>query len=164
MLNAGEDSQKQLGVFMSRLLTGNNNDQNQLTRFEQQTAGALGSQYYQNARTLGYFAGAIHATTGDIAKDNERRGNILKNIFDTAAGIIGAKFPVEAALGKGLSIEMVDQIVSAQNGESFDLRDALIRLSFPVVPDNTPDNYNDNDVYTGPAVTHYEAAFDSISD
>lgn len=164
MLNEGEDSQKKLGVFMSRLLTGNNNDQDQITRFEQQAPGTTDKPYYQNARTLGFFAGAIAAGTESIAKDNERKGDILKNVFDTAAGIIGAKFPVEAALGKGLSIELVDQVVSSVNDKNFNVRDALIKLSFPVVPDKTPDNYNDNELYTGPPVTDYEAAFDSIAD
>ena len=155
MLNTGNEAdQKIIGTMISRLLTGNDNKENQIARFERQVPGTTGLLYNQNARTLGFFAGAIHSATASMAGDRAKQANVIKNVFGAAAGIIGGVFPAAAAPAAGvtgLTNQAVDEVVSSMDDEGYDLRDGLLKLTMP--------RDANGHLYTGPARDSYDAAF-----
>ena len=158
MINAGQD--KQLGTFISRLLEGNGNTQNPIDRFGQQVTGSDGKPHYKNAGDLGYFVGAIHAATSSITGDRDKQANIVKNIFGSIAGAVGATGPgagVAAAIVNGLTAATVDEVTSRLNDGTTDLRTALRELAFPHDPKT-------GDTYEGAAEADYDSAAGRVID
>lgn len=152
MLATGNKAdQEKLGEQISKLLSGNNIDQNPVTRFEQTSSGTLGTNYYQNARNLGFYAGAIHAGIKSITDDRGDQAAIIKNVFEAAAGIVGAEFPITGAVAHGINMTIIDEVVKNLDNQSYDLRNAMIELTFP--------HDRNGNLYRGPAKTEYESAF-----
>lgn len=155
MLDTGNKTdQDAVGTMIARLLTGNGNNENQIARFERQTPGTTGLMYNQNARTLGFFAGAVHAATASMSGDRAKQANAVKNVFGTAASIVGVALPsaaAPAAGATGLTNQMVDDVVSKMDDEGYDIRDGLLEMTMP--------QDANGHLYTGPARDSYDAAF-----
>ena len=153
MLDTGNKAdQDVIGRQIARLLRGNDLSQDQISYFNQTIPGTdPNDEYYQNAKSLGLYAGAIHAATTSIKGDRATQANTLKNIFSTAAGLLGAKDPISGTLANGLTNQIVDNVVSKMDDEDYAIRDALIELTFPRDAKGNP--------YIGSGKTHWEASF-----
>lgn len=158
MLNSGQE--RQIGRMISRLLEGNDHSQNPITRFGTQVRGTDGKPHYDNAENVGYFLGGIHAAARQITGNRERQANIIKNIFGTIAGAVGAAGPetgVPAAIINGLTTAIVDDVVSRLNDRTISLRDALRELAFPRDP-------RTGQPYEGAAEGFYDSAVGRVID
>lgn len=157
MLDSGQE--RQVGEMISRLLEGNDHSQNPIDRFGQRVNRPDGPQY-DNAEDVGFFLGAIHAAAKQITGDRDKQANIVKNIFSTIAGAVGATGPqagVAAAILNGLTTATVDDVVSRLNNGTLDLRDGLRLLAFPRDPQS-------GEPYEGAAEAAYDSAVGRVID
>ena len=157
MLENGQE--RQIGQMISRLLEGNDHSQNPIDRFGARVMRPDGPQY-DNAEDVGFFLGAIHAAARQITGDRDKQANIVKNIFSSIAGAVGATGPqagVAASLLNGLTTAAVDDVVSRLNNGTVELRDALRLLAFPRDP-------RTNEPYEGAAETAYDSAVGRVID
>ena len=144
-------------TFIDRLTKGNDLAGDPTARIEQ-NFGKPPQQIYQNARNLGFFAGSVYAATRQITSDTNKQADIIKNIFGSALGAVGAKNPatgVAAALANGLTAEVARNIVDGINNKTIDLREGLIRLTLP--PDQS------GDPYSGVAKDAYNSSFSATA-
>ncbi|HEV2764426.1 MAG TPA: hypothetical protein VGV38_15715, partial [Pyrinomonadaceae bacterium] len=157
MLENGQE--RQVGEMISRLLEGNDHSQNPVERFGARVNRPDGPQY-DNAEDVGFFLGAVHAAARQITGDRDKQANIVKNVFSSIAGAVGATGPqagVAAALLNGLTTAAVDDVVSRLNNGTLELRDALRLLAFPRDPQT-------NEPYEGAAEAAYDSAVGRVID
>lgn len=149
MLGNGEGDK--VRELIASLVKGNDSSENPAARIET-NFGTPEKPIYQNARTLGFFAGSIFSATKQITDDVNKQADIIKNIFSAGFGAAGAANPasgVAASIANGLTAEAVKGIVDGINNETKDLRQALLELTLP--PDASGEPYSGvaKDAYNG---------------
>lgn len=125
-----------------------------------------GRPYYENAQTLGYAVGAVHAAIERVDARRSDRADTVKAIFAAAAGVGGsAGGGIGGAVGTvltGLSTEAIDAAVDRYRDGDRQLLSTLRDLAFPrtegVGPDGQPARYN------GGAEEGYDAAVGRVID
>ena len=156
MLNGGKTSE--LGQIVARLSKGNDLTGDPLARFGTQVRGTDGNPHYQNAQVLGYFAGALFGGAKQITGDRTKQADMLKNVFGTIAGGVGALNPpagIASSIVNGLTQTIVNQVTDAVNNGTMDMQEALQKLLFPR-------NTETGALYEGAAEADFDSAFSRV--
>lgn len=156
MLNAGEETE--LGNIIARLSKGNDLTQVPLDRFSAQVPGTDGKPHYNNAQTLGYFAGGLFSGAKQITNDRAKQADMIKNVFGTVAGAAGtANIPagVASSILNGLTSEIVDSVTDSMNNGTMSGEEALENLLFPR-------STTTGDLYEGAAEADYDSSFSRV--
>lgn len=147
-----------IGEFIVKLQAGNDLSVDPLQYVEAQAIGTSGAPYYQNAQTLGYFAGATIAAIRANTNDARGQADILNNIFGVVSGAIGAvNLPagVVAAVANGISTEIVNSVTNGVAERNRDIELAFFELSFPRGVDSPRP-------YSGPAEADYRSTMNTV--
>ncbi|MGH8080782.1 MAG: hypothetical protein ACREP7_09410 [Lysobacter sp.] len=118
---------------------------------------ANGESYHPNAQTLGYFVGAVQVGMSQHAGGAKADGELLKTIFGTASGAIGAANPaagVFAAVLGGTYVVASDEIAQSVADGNTDAKDALRTMAYPHDAKGKP--------YNGAAEAEYDSAMDRV--
>lgn len=153
MIESGDTNK--LGTFINRLLTGNDLKGGAYARFGEKATGDNSEQYYQNAQVLGYFGGAIAASTKQITGDRSKQADIVKNVFGTVLGATGAINPasgVASSVANGLTQKIVNDVVDGLNNETMQIDEALTKLTIAHNPET-------GKPYNGEAEESYKTNF-----
>lgn len=156
MLAGGKTAE--LGQIIAKLSKGNDLKGDPLARFGTQVRGTDGNPHYQNAQVLGYFAGALFAGAKSITGDRSKQADMLKNVFGTIAGGVGALNPpagIASSVVNGLTQTVVNQVTDAVNSGTMDMQEALQKLIFPR-------NVNTGELYEGAAEADFDSAFSRV--
>lgn len=146
--NNQEDGAKVLGEQLAQL-KGAGTGQSPIYFFEQTDPGTLGTPYYKNAETLGYYAGALRASVDKLSADATKTGSIVKSILN--AGIGAADLGPTGSVAPVLTDAMIDEAVNAANNNRTELAQKLEDLAVPID--------SNGKYYRGPAT----AAFNAIA-
>ena len=150
-LAKGESGQKTIGEEIARLQRGNDLSGNALDRINQS-----GSDYYQNAQSMGYFAGATQAAVSKLVSDQKGQAEVVGNIFKAAVGLATKGLDPVSSAGLGLYTDAaVKEAVDAFASGTSSLRDTFYELSFPRDPTT-------NKPYEGPAERDYDSALNRV--
>ncbi|ALN89479.1 hypothetical protein [Lysobacter gummosus] len=109
--------------------------------------------YYPHAQTLGYFVGAIEVGMSKEASNAKAEGDLLKNVFATTAGALGAVNPAAGAFGaaaNGVYVVADDALAADIASGRKDARDELRDRAYPREKNNAP--------YEGAAEKEYDTA------
>lgn len=149
-LNAGENDQ--VRQFINRLTTGN--PPTNPTEFIEQNSGTPDKPIYQNARSLGFFAGSLFSASRQITGDANKQAEIIKNVLGVALGAGGAANPasgVVASLANGLTAEAARRLLDGVNGDHARLQEEFFKLFLPPGADGNP--------YSGTAKEAFNGSF-----
>lgn len=150
-LKLGEAGEKAIGENIARLQRGNDLQGNALDRINTQT-----NDYYPNAQSLGYFAGATQAAVSKIAADQKAQAELVGSIFKSAVGLATKGLdPVSSAAVGLYTDQVVKDAVSAFSGGGSNLRDTFYQLAFPRDPAT-------RQPYEGPAERDYDSALNRV--
>jgi hypothetical protein len=145
------NDQVTIGNQIRRLLRGNSQRENPLDRFATQIEGTpipgADTRYYQNARSLGFYSGAVSAAVERITDNRAEQANTIRNVFGTVAGMLGSA----GSVANGVGNEIIEGIVRDLDTDDHAIRDGLRELTFPREANGNP--------YRGPAKDPYESAF-----
>lgn len=154
-----QDKAAELGEIIVALQRGNDRQGDPMARFGVTAPGTNGGSRYPNAESLGYFVGAIQVGIAAHTTDRTDQANVLKNIFGTVAGAVGAHDPVSgavASIANGLTSAIVDEWCRKVESGGEDLRSAIRALAYP--------RGAGGQLYTGPAENSYDATVGRVID
>lgn len=134
LINTGDNAQ--IGRIIARLSKGNDVQGDARTRFGARTADddAAKTQILSNAQVLGYFGGGLLAATRQVSGDAAKQADMLKTIFGTITGGVGAINPelgVAGAVINGLSASAINDITSQLAKGKISDAEAMQKLLIP---------------------------------
>lgn len=148
------DQSDDVGNLLVRLGTNNGDDVSSAEWITTHGVGDIDNAVsYPNARALGYAVGSLRAAIAAQADDARERGEIVKGVFGTAAGVAGAANFGAGAVATVLtgSVDLVaDAVVDEAVRQGVTLEGTLFRLAFPRNPDKS--------LYNGPAQNDFDQA------
>lgn len=152
LLRAGEGGQKTLGRQLAQL-QGAGTAYSPIEFMEQKEPGSSKSTWYQNAQSLGYFAGAIRKGLDAQVADSDARKDMIKVVF---GAVVGA-FPLGSAgaAAGGLTGPIVDAVMRDANKGLDELAEAFDKLAMPADGKGAP--------YRGPAKSDFGDAYRDVS-
>lgn len=150
-LAKGEAGEKAIGETLARLQRGNDLSGSPIDRIGQTT-----NDYYPNAQSLGYFAGATQAAVSKLASDQKAQAEIVGNVFKAALGLATKGLDPVSSAALGLYTDQaVKEAVDAFGSGASSLRDTFYELSFPQDPATKRP-------YEGPAERDYDSALNRV--
>ncbi len=87
MISAGQSAE--VGRMLVRVGTGNGTAGSAQWVTRQSRGDADGQPYYANAQTLGFAVGSVGAAIESISDGRRAQGDLIKDVFGTAAGVAG---------------------------------------------------------------------------
>lgn len=150
-LKQGDAGQRTIGAEIAQLQRGNSLQGNPIERINAQT-----NDYYANAQSMGYFAGATQAAIAKIASDNKTQAELLGSIFKAAVGVASNGLTPVAGAAIGLYTDQaVKAAVDSVAAGTSSMRDTFYQLAFPRDPAN-------GRPYEGPAERDYDSALNRV--
>ncbi len=164
MIRAGRGAE--VGALLVDLGTGGGTRPSAAWVTEQVAGDRDGRPYYENAQTLGYAVGTVHAAVGQITSDRRDRAEAVKAVFSTtlgaAGGLAGPAGGTAATVLSGLGTAGIDAVVDRYAQGDRELVSTLRELAFPrgagLGPDGQPARYN------GGAEEGYDSAVGRVLD
>lgn len=174
LLRGNNSSQNQIEYFEQRVLTPQG--RNKMDAYNKAAALAtskhiafkerrplvedLGMAYFQNANSIGFYAGAINAASKNIVTDRAKQVDLIKSIFGTT---------VDKAGGYGfapiLSDNIIDTVVGQMDDNTCDMATALRKLTMPVYEKADPSmGIKKGDLIISDARGAYEGSFNFASE
>lgn len=154
LLENGQEAQ--VRSYIQQLQHGNDGRGDAYQRFGA-TTPVDGQPTYLTARNLGYYAGATGAAINSITDDRNKQAELLKNVFGTGFGAVGAintPAGVIASVGNGLTSQAIMSIYDQIKEGDKDLKTALYELAIP--------SDGNGRLYNGPARTDFNAAYSVV--
>jgi len=150
-LGQGAAGQKEIGEEIAHLQRGNDLKGSPIDRI-----GSFTNDYYPNAQSMGYFAGATQAAIGKIASGQKEQAELVGSIFKSAVGLATKGLDPVSSAALGLYTDQaVKGAVDAFGSGASSLRDTYYQLAFPQDPAT-------HRPYEGPAERDYDSALNRV--